>query len=59
MRTPREVADKFARDSLKISDGSAKAGIARIGRQQFDRTVDRLVEILLQMGDEMTQGVRK
>lgn len=40
----RKLADKYVREQLAIMDGSAEAGIRRIGTTAFNKTVDDVLK---------------
>jgi hypothetical protein len=40
----REVAEKYVRDCLSVSDGTADAGILRIGTTRFKETVQKVMD---------------
>ncbi len=42
----REAAEKYVCDCLEIMDGSAEAGIKRIGTQQYEQTIDDVLKTL-------------
>jgi hypothetical protein len=42
----RPIAEKYVRDCLEIMDGSAEAGIQRIGLEQFKRTIEEVLDTL-------------
>jgi hypothetical protein len=42
----RAIAEKYVRDCLAIMDGSAEAGIARIGWSGFEHTVKQVMKAL-------------
>lgn len=41
----RKRAEKFVRDCLEIMDGSAAAGIKRVGTAEFERTVLKVMKL--------------
>lgn len=44
----QHIAEKYVRDCLAIMDGTAEAGIARIGTARFDKTVRDVIKVLPQ-----------
>jgi hypothetical protein len=55
----RAVAENFCRESLAIMDGSAEAGIRRIGTERFDQLVDTEYEILASITGKKANNRRR
>ena len=46
----RAVAEKYCREQLAIMDGTAEAGIRRIGTEGFENMVSQIVKIMVRNG---------
>jgi hypothetical protein len=44
--TREEIAEKYVRDCLVITDGSAEKGLTRIGQERFEETVRKVLKAL-------------
>lgn len=42
----RCIAEQYVRDQLAVMDGSVEAGLARIGRERFNQTIEAVMKAL-------------